>query len=83
MTGRHGSWASRGARARVVLRGLFRITDQGVWVAPGVLGCGYPRTERALAALSKSGVRLLGVGAEGLVDPAAAAAAQTFLFPTL
>ena len=40
--------------------------------------------ETLLRALSpKSGVRLLGVGAEGLVDPAAAAAAQTFLFPTL
>lgn len=59
MAGRHGAWASRWAQARVVLRGLFRITDRGVWVAPRVLGCGYPRTERALAALSGSGVRLL------------------------
>ena len=28
-------------------------------MAPGVLGCAYPRTERALAALAGSGVRLL------------------------
>ena len=38
---------------------LFRLTDRGGWVAPGVLGCAYPRTERALTALSGSGVRLL------------------------
>ena len=38
---------------------LLRLTDQGGWVAPGVLGCAYPRTERALNALSSSGVRLL------------------------
>ncbi|CAA9467539.1 MAG: hypothetical protein AVDCRST_MAG25-1697 [uncultured Rubrobacteraceae bacterium] len=38
---------------------LLRLTDKGVWVAPGVLGCAYPRTERALSALSDSGVRLL------------------------
>ena len=38
---------------------LLRLTDRGSWVAPGVLGCGYPRTERALAALSGAGVRLL------------------------
>ena len=38
---------------------LFRLTDKGVWVAPGVLGCAYPRTERALSALSGGGVRLL------------------------
>jgi atypical dual specificity phosphatase len=31
----------------------------GAWVAPGVLGCAYPRKERSLAALSESGVRLL------------------------
>ena len=49
----------RVAQARVVLRMLFRLTDRGVWIAPGVLGCAYPRTERALAALSGSGVRLL------------------------
>lgn len=47
------------ARARVGLRMLLRLTDRGGWVAPGVLGCAYPRTERALAALSASGVRLL------------------------
>ena len=45
--------------ARVALRILFRLTDRGAWVAPGVLGCAYPRTERALAALSGRGVRLL------------------------
>ena len=38
---------------------LFGLTDRGGWVAPGVLGCAYPRTDRALAALSESGVRLL------------------------
>ena len=38
---------------------LFGLNDRGAWVAPGVLGCAYPRTERALAALSASGVRLL------------------------
>jgi len=47
------------AQARAALRMLFRLTDRGMWVAPGVLGCAYPRTERALAALSESGVRLL------------------------
>ena len=47
------------ARAQVALRTLFRLTDWGEWVAPGVLGCAYPRTERALAALSGSGGRLL------------------------
>ncbi|WP_166396677.1 phosphatase domain-containing protein [Rubrobacter marinus] len=47
------------ARARVALRMLLRLTDRGGWVATGVLGCAYPRTERALAALSGSGVRLL------------------------
>jgi len=54
--------AARGrrlAQARVVFRTLFRLTDRGGWVAPGVLGCAYPRTERALATLSGRGVRLL------------------------
>ena len=45
--------------ARVGLRMLLRLTDRGEWVALGVLGCAYPRTERALAALSGGGVRLL------------------------
>ena len=57
-----GRFAARGrrlAQARVALRTLLRLTDRGGWVAPGVLGCAYPRTERALAALSGSGVRLL------------------------
>jgi len=55
-------FAARGrrlAQARVALRILLRLTDRGEWVAPGVLGCAYPRTERALAALSGGGVRLL------------------------
>lgn len=55
-------WAAssvRLAQARVALGALFRLIDRGTWVAPGVLGCGYPRTDRALAALSASGVRLL------------------------
>src|SRR5918998_3333116 len=47
------------AQVRVILRTLFRLTDRGAWVAPGVLGCAYPRTDRALAALSGGGVRLL------------------------
>ena len=54
--------AARGrrlAQARVGLRMLLGLTDRGAWVAPGVLGCAYPRTQRALAALSGSGVRLL------------------------
>ncbi len=51
--------SARLARARVGLRMLLRLTDRGGWVAPGVLGCAYPRTERSLAALSGSGVRLL------------------------
>ena len=54
-------FAARGrrlAQARVALRTLLRLTDRGGWVAHGVLGCAYPRTERALAALS-GGVRLL------------------------
>ena len=38
---------------------LLRLTDRGSWIAPGVLGCAYPRTERSLAALSGAGVRLL------------------------
>ena len=46
-------------RARVGLRSLLRLTDGGGWVAPGVLGCAYPRTERALSALSGGGVPLL------------------------
>jgi atypical dual specificity phosphatase len=47
------------AQGRVTLLTLFGLTDRGGRVAPGVLGCAYPRTERALAALSGSGVRLL------------------------
>ena len=38
---------------------LLRLTDRGGWVAPGVLGCAYPRTDHALSALSRRGVRLL------------------------
>lgn len=53
------AWSVRRAQARAGLRLLLRLTDRGEWVAPGVLGCAYPRTERALAALSGSGVRLL------------------------
>ena len=47
------------AQARAGLRMLLGLTDRGGWIAPGVLGCAYPRTERALAALSGGGVRLL------------------------
>jgi len=52
-------WRRLLARARVTFLTLFGLTDRGGWVAPGVLGCAYPRTERALAALSANGVRLL------------------------
>ena len=55
-------FAARGrrlAQARVALRTLLRLTDRGRWVSSGVLGCAYPRTDRALAALAGSGVRLL------------------------
>lgn len=38
---------------------LLRLTDCGVWVSEGVLGCAYPRTERALAALPERGVRVI------------------------
>jgi atypical dual specificity phosphatase len=48
------------AQAWVALLTLLRLSDRGGWVAaPGVLGCAYPRTERALAVLSRRGVRLL------------------------
>ena len=47
------------AQARAGLRMLLRLTDRGGWVSSGVLGCAYPRTERALDALSSGGVRLL------------------------
>ena len=47
------------AWARVTFLTLFGLTDRGGWVAPGVLGCAYPRTERSLAALYADGVRLL------------------------
>ena len=57
--GRFAARRRRLAPARVALRMLFGLTDRGAWVAPGVLGCAYPRTERALAALSGGGVRLL------------------------
>jgi len=57
--GRSPACERRLAKAWVGLRMLLRLTDRGGWVAPGVLGCAYPRTERALAALSGRGVRLL------------------------
>lgn len=44
---------------RAAVRMLLRLSDHGTWVAEGVIGCGYPRTERALAALSRRGVRVL------------------------
>lgn len=42
-----------------LLRALFRRPDPGTWVSEGVLGCAYPRTERALERLSRRGVRVL------------------------
>ncbi len=62
--------ARRMAQARVALRMLFRLTDRGGWVTLGVLGCAYPCTERALAALSASGVGLLVNLHEQPQDPA-------------
>ncbi len=38
---------------------ILRPTDRGSWVAEGVLGCAYPRTDRALEQLSRRGVRVL------------------------
>lgn len=62
--------SARLAQARVGFLVLLRLTDRGGWVAPGVLGCAYPRTERAMAALSGSGVRLLVNLHERSHDPA-------------
>lgn len=59
---RRQRWTGRSARlarARVGLRMLLGLTDRGGWVAPGGLGCAYPRTGRSLAALSESGMRLV------------------------
>lgn len=64
------AWPVRLAQARVGLRMFLRLTDRGGWVAPGVLGCAYPRTGRALSALSGSGVRLLVNLHERSHDPA-------------
>lgn len=52
-------WRRLMARGRVTFLALFGLTDSGGWVASGVLGCAFPRTERALAALSEDGARLL------------------------
>jgi len=38
---------------------LLRLPDPGTWVREGVLGCPNPRTEHALAALARQGVRVL------------------------
>ena len=47
-------------RARIVAGMLLRIADHGSWVEEGVvLGCAYPRTERALSGLAEQGVRVL------------------------
>ena len=51
--------ARRLAQVRVALRVLLGLTDRGTWVAEGVLGCYYPRTGRAMAVLSRRGVRVL------------------------
>lgn len=38
----------------------MRLADRGSWVEDGaVLGCAYPRTERALSGLAEQGVRVL------------------------
>ena len=49
-------WLTQG---RIVLRMILRLNDRGTWVAKGVLGCAYPRTERALAAIAHRGVHVL------------------------
>ena len=71
------------AQARVVLRMLLRLTDRGGWVAP--VPCAYPRTGRALAALSGNGVRLP-VNLHGCVsrtaEPKRSAADRTATSPT-
>jgi hypothetical protein len=38
---------------------LLRLIDRGTWAAEGVLGCAYPRSERAFADLARRGVRVL------------------------
>lgn len=39
---------------------LLRVPDRGSWVEEGaVLGCAYPRAERALSGLAERGVRVL------------------------
>lgn len=47
------------AQMRGAFRMLFRLTDHGTWVAEDEFGCAYPGAERALAALSRRGVRVL------------------------
>ena len=44
---------------RAAARMLLRIPDRGSWVEVGVLGCAYPRNERALSMLEDRGVRVL------------------------
>src|SRR4028119_302964 len=66
---RSAARGSRLAQGRGALRILFRLTDRGERVAPGVLGCAYPRTERSLAALSESDVGLLVNLDEAAPDP--------------
>jgi len=46
------------AQVRMALHLLLRIPDRGAWVAEGVLGCAWPRSERALDGLVRQGVTL-------------------------
>lgn len=45
--------------ALVARSALSPLTDRGAWVDEGVMGRAYPRTERALADLSRRGVKFL------------------------
>ncbi len=47
------------ARAWLAFKILFRLTDRGAWVDDGVLGCAYPRTERAFADMARRDVSVL------------------------
>jgi hypothetical protein len=49
----------RWPRIRVAGRMLLRLIDRGTWAAEGVLGCAYPRSERAFADLARRGIRVL------------------------
>ena len=48
------------AKIRLILRGTGILADGGTWLVDGrLLGCSYPRGERAMRALARQGVSLL------------------------